>query len=445
MLPLMRWWVLVPIGVVACSNDLSVLVLPPPADGGHASDSAADALDLQKAVTVTVTLDGVPQPRVTVYFQNSALGPWIEARTDASGSVVAELRLESFHIASVTVLNPFGTIDAMTDELFTFNSVKVGDHLELARTLKPPSTMSFTLNAPVDSGATSYRLHTSCGAAIIAADPDGSRVGGAITLQGCGANVDMLVESLDPSGESRGGLYQPDVAVNDGTAVALTGSYQPSHVKTFSYETLSMRGPQLEIRSRLMTAKGIVYQSPLSVIPISHTDYHPLLSVRMPSIPGAIAITDTAYHSGMWGLEHTIDWGPDTDDYHLDLEPAGKMLRSYVTQPVFDGGTIRYTYNGGLVNADYLRAQITIDRFGGRTWRWHFVGSMGQFGDPERWPELPLSEYDTPGTARVDDSTLVYAPGGYDAIRARAYSLVSPLASITGPSGRIAYEEVLPR
>lgn len=40
------------------------------------------------------------------------------------------------------------------------------------------------------------------------------------------------------------------------------------------------------------------------------------------------------------------------------------------------------------------------------------------------------------------EATLVYAPGGYDAIRARALSIPSPIAQLTGPSGRLVFEGV---
>jgi hypothetical protein len=37
----------------------------------------------------------------------------------------------------------------------------------------------------------------------------------------------------------------------------------------------------------------------------------------------------------------------------------------------------------------------------------------------------------------VPEATLVYAPGGYNAIRTRALSIASPIEQLTGSSGRL--------
>ena len=416
---------------------------PPSYDAG-----VPDAIDPASAVTVTVTLDGVPQPGVVVYFQSTILGPSTERRTDATGSAIAVVEVGVYNITSVTVVNPFGPIDATTDELLTYNAVKPGDHLQVARDRSPPAPVHATLAAPLDSAAASYRLHTSCGAADLAIDLDHAQVGGSIALAGCGATVDMLVESLDASGQSLGSLYQADVPVTDGGSVVLTGAYAPSHAKILTYDTLSVRGPQLEIHARLMTAKGVVYDSPTWTIALSFMDHHPSRTVMLPSIPDAVAVTETVYQSGDAGLEHTVDWGQDSPRYHLDLEPFGAFLEEYVTPPAFMGSWITYTETGGVVRWEYMRARVLAVR-GERSWIWQFVSPSGAYGGGSQpWPQIPSDVYpynlQTGDVWSVAEATVVYAPGGYDAIRAHALSIPSPRAQIAGPAGRLVFEGILP-
>src|SRR6185295_1803577 len=111
------------------------VIVYPPYDAGVA---VPDAIDPATAVTVTVTLDGVPQPDVVVYFQSSYLGPSAERRTDATGSAIAVVQNGGFDTNSVTLVNPFGPIDATTDELFTYDAVVPGDHLQVVRDRRPP-------------------------------------------------------------------------------------------------------------------------------------------------------------------------------------------------------------------------------------------------------------------------------------------------------------------
>jgi len=415
---------------------------------GVPPDAGVDApVDPASVVTVTVTLDGAPRQGVVVYIQSSNLGPSTELRTDAKGSAMAPLTGGFYDIGSVTVINPFGPINATTDELLTYNGVKLGDHIAVARASRPPS-VSFTVVAPsYTPAAKRYLLHTSCGAVEIA--PNGAHVGGAVTLQGCGSAIDTLVEALDDAGHSLSWLYNSDVAVRNGETIVLTGAYLPSGSKTFSYHTESIDRPQLEIHARLLTAKGIVYESPAQVIPVSYMDEYPSLTFALPSIPGAVSVTETIYQAGDNGLEHMVEWGPDSDRYELDLEALGhSFLEEFYSVPTFVGGVITYTWHGGHL-ADYMRTRLSATRAGERSWEWQFVSPPLPFGGgAQAWPVIPSNVYPYNRTAgdvwSLQDTMLVHGPGGYDAIRARALSIPDPLAQLTGPAGRLVYETVLP-
>jgi hypothetical protein len=421
---------------------------PPP--GGFPPDASIDVpVDPAKGVTVTVTLDGVPQPRVVVYFQSIWLGPSTELRTDASGSAIGPVSEMLYDVASVTVVNPFGPLDATTDELLTYNGVKVGDHILVARTSKVPPPVTFTLAAPTDSPtARRYLLHTNCGTATL--NESGTQLTAQVTLQGCGQTVDMLVESLDDSGHSLSSLYDADVAVSDGASVTLTGAYQSFYNKTFSYHTEAVDRPQLEIHARLLTDKGLVYEAPEQVIPLSFMNEHPSLIVALPVIPGALAVTETVYQSGDDGLEHTVDWGPASDSYMLDLEPFHSFLEEYYSVPAFVGSSIQFVWFGDMLVTDYMRARLSVTRPGDRSWQWHFVSPPLPFGGgSQNWPNIPsdIHHYNVQDgdVMSLPEVTLVSAPGGYDAIRARALSIASPLVQLTGPTGRLVYETLLPQ
>jgi hypothetical protein len=444
-----RWCASILCMLLACTDgpphrDPGIIV-DPPYDAGV---PVLDALDPATAVTVTVTLDGVPQPNVVVYFQSSYLGPSIERRTDATGSAIAVVEVPVYDVTSVTLVNPFGPIDATSDELFTYDAVVPGDHLQVARDRRPPPVVHVTLTAPLDPAAASYRLHTSCGAADLAVDADHAQVGGPVALAGCGATIDLLVESLDASGQSLGALYQADVPVSDGGGVALTGTYQPSHAKMLTYDTLSVRSSRLEIHARLLTAKGILYDAPTRTMALSFMNYHPSLTVMVPSIPGAVAAIETVYQSADAGLEHTIDWGFDAPRYELDLD-SGPFLEQYVTRPELTSFGISYTETGGVVRADYVRARILAVRPGMRSWQWQFVSPTGPYGGGSQlWPQIPsdVYPYNRQGgdVWTVPEATLVYAGRSYDAIRAHAFSMPSPRALIAGSFGRVVFEDILP-
>jgi hypothetical protein len=232
--------------------------------------------------------------------------------------------------------------------------------------------------------------------------------------------------------------------------VTLTGTYQSFHNKTLSYHTTALDRPQLEIHARLLTDKGVVYEAPEQVIPLSFMNEHPSLTAALPVIPGALAATETVYQSGDDGLEHTVDWGPDSDSYMLDLEPFHSFLEEYYSVPAFVGPSIQFVWFGDMLVTDYMRALLSVTRPGDRNWQWHFVSPPLIFGGgSQNWPKIPsdIHHYNVQDgdVISLPEVTLVSAPGGYDAIRARALSIASPLAQLTGPRGRLVYETLLPQ
>jgi len=68
------------------------------------------------------------------------------------------------------------------------------------------------------------------------------------------------------------------------------------------------------------------------ILPVSYMNESPSLTAALPSFRGAVAVTETVYQSGDDGLEHTVDWGLDSDSYMLELEHHLAATSSSTTQ-----------------------------------------------------------------------------------------------------------------
>jgi hypothetical protein len=417
----------------------------PPAsfDAQNGADAQLDGPS-GPAVTITVTKDSVPQPNVVVYFgDDDTLDPGIAHVTDAAGVATAFVETGLYNNPVVTAINPFGQLAGNTDELFTFEAVQPGDHLVLRRTT--PTSISTTVTFPTDAGAATYRLHTSCGASDVTS-------GSTVVLHGCGAAADMLLETLDAGGASKNWLYQADVAVSDGGTVAFTGAYQPANTTQFGFDTYGdyfVVTPQIAIHMRLATTKGIVYDGPQVNMPISYMNHTPTIDLAAPAIPGATSITEALFGYTNYGEQHFVDWYQGGASHLFDLTTGG--LPNFDSQPTFDH-TTRYLgladAGGGALPAQVVRARVELGRTGDRSWQWNLVAPYWSLNGSVRYPMLPTDVHDwntaTADSAHLVDATLLNVPGGYDGLRANAFSVELPADVIAGPIGRLYLETPMP-
>ncbi|MGE0551643.1 MAG: hypothetical protein AB7O24_26525 [Kofleriaceae bacterium] len=388
------------------------------------------------AVTITVSRDGVPQPGVIVYFgDDGKLDPGTKHVTDASGIASSYVESGMYHNAVVTVINPFGPIASDTDELFTFADVQPGDRLQLSRTT-PPS-VSISVMFPSDASATTYRLHTNCGHASPTS-------GATVMLHGCGPSVDMLLETLDVGGNSKNWIYRPDVAVTEGGTVSFSGPYQPAATSQLAFETLNVVSSQIQIHTRLATEKGIVYDGAETTMPISFMNNHPVIDMTTPSIAGSTTITDVSFGYTEYDQQHFVDWYPAASTHSFDLTAGG--LVSFASEVTFNRATryLEYANTGGTVAPDVLRTRIELGDTAGRKWQWHAVAPYGK----PRYPTLPTDVYNwntgSAASAEVLEATLLTIPGGYEGLRANAFSLTNPSQAYEGAAGRLYYETPAP-
>lgn len=421
------------VAVVACSSKHGARP-----DAQFVQDDApVDAFDActETSVRLTVTKDGVPQAGVHVYFGDD-LYPGIVQTTDASGVVCGYVTQGVYEVPTVTAVNPFGAPSPTRDELYSFEMVVPGDQLVLAQPASPHTAVTVTF--PADAGASSYRLHTSCGGADVTS-------GATVDLAGCGSTNDVLLESLTSTATSKGWLYQADVPL--ASTLALTGSFQPAVTEQLAFDTDAGSGhenvitPTVGIHARLATSKGIVYDGPAIALPISYMNDHPTYDLVRPSIPGATSMTDVSCGYDQHDDQHMVDWYPTATSHHFDLTTGG--LTSFASVVTFGLGTLQYTEGGASVPADAVRTTVDFTHGDDRSWRWHLVSSYWARNGSFRFPHLPADDYDrnyaNASYAKIVEATLFTLPGGYDGFRAHAFD-VDPATAIAGASGRLYYE-----
>lgn len=406
-----------------------------------APDAAADALPPSgdagaDAVTVTVTLHGVPAGGVPVYFQNADASLALAVTTDVAGTAGAVLGGGSY----VTVIGPDDGTGTGVTHVATFAGVQPRDalHLDLA----PPSAIDaseFTVAVPTASGAGGYQLYTSCGQLHL--DASGT---GAGQLIGCHGAADLIAIALDLDGAPLGSLFATDVPVTDQPAI-VAGSYLPLATAQLAYSGVPASSSFVTADQVIATARGSLFDATISepVVAGQATG-----GLAMPAATGAIGLTvsDALPAPSEFGEQRVFEWGAWSASYALDFTAA--LLPAYASLPSYDPAshTVVWTERGGGVPPSFVRARIHAFRDGlpdGQSWSWEIVAPRGGAARVV-FPQLPAMISDFMPRAGdaigVDDVVNVGAPLGYDAVRAHGFDDVR--SYVAGPSGRFAVETV---
>jgi hypothetical protein len=392
-------------------------------------------------VTLTVTVAGVPNPNVTVYFQNADSSLVSATQTDASGVASATMQAGGYVTAiKPDVLNG-AAFGLLTDSVATFAGVKPGDFLTLATPVLP--ALPFTITTPLDSGASTYFLWTSCGQQDISAAGSGSgTVPVAVNLAGCGdGTVDMLVETRDGTGPLHG-LFQT-VVVTPNQQVNLTNNYMGLVTSTFAYTSVPAAISSLGIVQALATTRG---QLNVETGQATVTTGAANASFLQQNVTGATAITTSSpIGTPGFGNPHVVEWGPYAAAYTLDL--ANVLLGDWTTQPTFDVPTHAVTW-GESAGATPDLGLVEVDAFRGSpalAWRWRIAAP--RTGTTIVYPVLPapsdiynVTAGDSPG---INTMITAAVPGGYDAVRAHILSAQNGVLSlVVGATGRIVFEDL---
>ncbi|MBP9168858.1 MAG: hypothetical protein KBG48_15780 [Kofleriaceae bacterium] len=417
--------------LVACGDDPAAIV-----DASIIDSSTIDATQGSDPpppmVTVLVTSGGTPVSGVPVFFQN-ADGTLVSATATTSGVASAVMGEGGYATA---VLGGEAPQDRPT--VTTFAGVKPGDTLRL--TVPPPSaSMSFALTVPANGTRGHYLATSPCGTTELFTEP-GSTVTLDVTLFDCGATTDFLISSDNGDGGPVRAFLARDVAVADGVAVTLNGSYADAPAVDQTYTNLPGGLGVFRLTRELYTNRGRVWSVENTVDVVSQTA---IASLVVPPVTGAIGVAIGTRESGGPSYSQILE-APAPAAYTLDAN--GLFLPVFVDSPGFDqvNSTVSWTQTADGASPDLTMAQIEIGRSSLKTtWRWRIVAPHD--GASVRLPVLPGDGAPLNPAFEdfvfVESVTTAKVPGGYDAVRADAFN-VGSLGALAGQlTGRVVIEQ----
>ncbi len=434
----MRAYLALLLAVVACGDDSNhgLPDAPPGIDSPLPIDGALPT------VSVTVSLLGVPQSGVPVYFLNQDSTVVSSTTTDAGGTASAMMMAGG----SVTVLAPAELTATASTEIYTWEAVRGGDMLQLP--LDAPSvaaTATITVTIPVDGAAVGYTLYSAC------ADPtelttDGNNT---VTLANCGATTDLLAVASDGSGAPLDEIFVPAAAVADGDTVAFAGPYTAIGQTTYSYTNVGADVESVQTMEELATNAGVLYGGQVTdtLTTGAATGMQPF-----PTATGSIDIFETQFNPTVDAIGElaTLEWGSANAAYALDVSTLA--LPEYATAPAVTAAThkVEWTENIGGQTPDFTWVTFDVTREGAAipSWTWRIIDSHPP-NDQITIPTLPTDIFDynpnDTDTTQVDQLTTGKLPGGYDVIRPIVYELEQgPEVLITGGSGSISFQDLAP-
>jgi hypothetical protein len=366
----------------------------------------------------------------------------LSTTTDANGTASAVMAAGG----SVTALDPYAqplppqtAVAGGSHSLYTFIGVKPGDNLVLAEPGEHAG-IDVTVTVPIDPApGVSYEVHTPCGGNSLDNPGSGANPSGLIGIgPDCGATTDFLIVTRDDGFQVVDYAYVPDQPISEGATIDLTAAtYAAGSTRTYSYTNVPPTFGSPSFTDSILTPQGELlsqfnYASPDQPTPIV-----------TPGIGTHLSITDIFGASA--GNHHIADWGPYTDTYTADL--GARTLHDLNGFPHVDPTTheISLDESAGGAEPDVMLAGIYTYRQSDNTdWYWQIAAPHAT---TLTMPALPTDLYDftiTP-TDSFDASQLMLAkvPGGYDAVRAYAFSMTGPTSVAKGASGSAAVEEVI--
>ena len=430
--------------LVGCGDD-GVHHLP---DAPGGPDAATPDAPTSGAVTLTVTQDGAPRVGVDVYFLAADNALVAKVPTNAQGVASAVMGLGG----SVTAIDPFALKSSGRD-LRTFVGVKPGDTLRLTTggTAAQSVATNFTLVLPTDAFASSYEVHTNCGYLFFSSgggsgSGSGNAIGGPSTLYGCGATIDILLETFDGNGAALGAIYKTGVALTEGSTIDLTADAYttPVPTATVNWANIPAAYTQMNARVGLASSKGFLRDIFLNPDPVAAGAT--TVTFPRPTVTGGIAITQSQpAPTNFIGQQTIMDWAPQgTAPVAIDL--ANALLPTYSTTPSVSPATRTVTWAASAgASPDFAWATLSADRLVGQSstsWDWSIVVpySSTTFTLPTLPAEIADLNFMATDTVNIFELITAKVPGGYDAVRADILTSNGPQQFVLGASGRIVFE-----
>lgn len=441
--------------LAACGDDEFTGLPDAPTPDGPLPDTPTTGL-----VTLTVTVGATGQEGIQVYFQNSDSTVVASATTDANGVASAVMEAGGF----VTAIDPFPTRIpqgvAAPRLLKTFSGVKPGDELVLHERDPNPPVVNITLLANLEpSGlAGTYLLFAPCvpfGLDVTNGAGSGSgSIGGAISLQGCGATTDFTIVAIDNStGEPINAVHKANLALTEGGTVDMTDVvYAAPEGATFEYTDVPGNIAMFNVANVLVSGAGPqveVFDEALVTSGTGITTARP-----RPIIPGSLSVVASQFFGAANGIHNIIEWKATTTAYTKSV--ASTFLTEYTSAPTYDltQKEITWTVDSAGEQPDLVIAAARFDRETPKAlqWEWDIVAPAAAPATSIRFPVLPAPDDDlNPAVGDlaqdVDDVVLAKVPGGYDAVREVVLSAGNnnnglPLELVTGAQGQIVFQEL---
>jgi hypothetical protein len=301
------------------------------------------------------------------------------------------------------------------------------------------------------TGAASYTVRTSCSSetmAIINPIPVASDEN-KFTLSGCDDGIaDFAIASYDDDGNPTGrALYVPAVtlppaAAGTFPAVQLAGDFVMMEPHTLQYTNVPAT------LSAISALQGISATRRAFDVTVSESRVSSTVSMGV-SVPVGASTQITVSigypaSSTEKGQQMVFDWGAASAAYTLDYATAS--LPRYETSPAYDPATRTVTWTEGSapMQPDLVRARIHAYRDdipASHSWGWRIVAPRSS-ATSVTYPQLPIVDFDfnpkDGDIVGVDELTNVKLPGGYAALRPRAFGDIK--GAVSGASGKIFIE-----
>lgn len=363
-------------------------------------------------VQIVVRDGNAPQANVRVIFQNSDDSILAEAVTGADGLAMAEMPSGG----NLTVIRtyPVATPPAVTrnPEVYTYVGVKAGDRLQLGRATTdttPPSAINVMV--PTDAVGT-VKIVTPCGSG------QGTGPLVPITVRGCDAMVDFYVTDQDQSAFTKRAAYGENIDLSlEPLLGALAATLSATNVVTDT---------QVNVELRIVSGAFELYSSgPKRVDQATAT-------VNLPNLTGVdqLAVATISGPDGrqMVARREAYSASPAIIDASAGLLP-------YVKTPDYSPTGISWTEEGAGT-ADFVVARVDVTRALVATEYTRMIIAP-HAGLSLRMPILTGADaiYNpTPADQIAGTHGLVTVTGGYDAARARAFT-VSNVTSLAPTAG----------
>lgn len=383
--------------VTACTGSI---------DGGGGGDDQPPTDE----VSVFVRDGNVPQPNVTVIFQTASDVLVSEVQTDATGHARASLpEGGTVSVVRLFPLPPPGETPRPA-EVYTYVGVEPGDQLELGSTTPPEDApvSAIVVKVPETAQGT-VRVKTSCGEA------EGEAPLVAVPVKGCGANLAVYAMDGGQGAFFKRVPYSSNIDVSTETLTqALSSSFSATNVPA---------GAEVVVEKKLVSEGWLVYST--GTKRIDQTVQNATVPV-LPGVEQLLQIRVAANGRTQIVSDHrAFVQGPTLVD-------ASVGMTSYITeQPTFELGTISWLEEG-VAAPDVTLATVDVTRGGtdnpnnqyvrtiiaphaGTSLRIPFLSGVGQIFNPIEGDSVGVSL----GVVKVT--------GGYDTIRAKAFSKESLL------------------